>query len=601
VALSHTPSLISDEFGVVRDPVFTFSEAMFQLCSIDLLAGTSSVGYVTPLWTVFPVLPSDVKDPLVSFVRLILRSSSEMSLIVGSVDGNTYTWTVPMTVTPTEGQHNGAVLVRVSDSRTLRGDISSMSLFPAAGSDTGLVGFVGSSASSSSSSSSSSSRSSSSSSSRSSSSSSRSDGQTVPITVIADPVADSSPEQIALSSSLKCVAEGTDCSYLHRFDHAKGELSLYKMSDRTCSNKNSSSTEACLFADLVSTTVFSPSAEKVVGFSYPNPTDTTYSRATLLGDDSVLLKYSNPATMLVSSLIGSKKSVETEFYQPEEGSNVTASSNGAMLVLTLLDIVSGNVIKRITHPSAALPVRTLLVENTIIATYWNSQNRRAELSVSALYDGAIDRQQLVPLVPAQPGVRKYEVPTVDSEAVDGTRGVGTSSYSLFSPMAIQRTYTLPRPVSSLAHTVTAKGIANKDIMMGFLNGQVFNVDLRHIHPRRPMQDPTPAEKAEGLMRYSPFVLLMPEMSAMTLNYTMGGGPARIVSQPSSLESTSLVISFGGRGLDFHHKRVMPSKSFDQLPKDFNYALLILILGSLAFAVVLLKWAAKNKQLSQLWA
>ena len=109
------------------------------------------------------------------------------------------------------------------------------------------------------------------------------------------------------------------------------------------------------------------------------------------------------------------------------------------------------------------------------------------------------------------------------------------------------------------------------------------------------------EKQEGLQKYNPFLLLDAQSSAITLNYSLSGGPSSIESAPSSLESTSLVFSFGGNCIDFHLSRVLPSRGFDTLPSNFNHSLLLFILAALVVAVLFLRRINKNKRLSQLWA
>jgi hypothetical protein len=108
-----------------------------------------------------------------------------------------------------------------------------------------------------------------------------------------------------------------------------------------------------------------------------------------------------------------------------------------------------------------------------------------------------------------------------------------------------------------------------------------------------------AEKSEGLVRYSPFVTLMP-LSALTHNYSLPGGAQQIVSSPSLLESSSLVLSFGG-GVDVHLNRVMPSQDFDLLSSDFNYHLLVAILSGLASTVLFLRNMQQQKHLRTIWA
>jgi hypothetical protein len=90
-------------------------------------------------------------------------------------------------------------------------------------------------------------------------------------------------------------------------------------------------------------------------------------------------------------------------------------------------------------------------------------------------------------------------------------------------------------------------------------------------------------------------------TALTYNYTLlGHGASQIVSAPSALESSSLVLSFGG-GVDFHVNRALPSQGFDLLSSDFNHSLLVGILLMLALAVLVLRRMHQKKQMKTIWA
>lgn len=224
------------------------------------------------------------------------------------------------------------------------------------------------------------------------------------------------------------------------------------------------------------------------------------------------------------------------------------------------------------------------------------------MSATALYEGAIDRQELSPL--ASSAARSAAA----SRYKDTSH---KSSYTSIAPMAMQKTYVLPKAVTALHKTLTSNGISNKNLLVAVNGGQIFSLDLRQIHPRRPFSDPSMTEKQEGLLRYSPYIMFNP-FQAVTLNYNLPGGPVHnMISVPSSLESTALVFSFGGCShqstggrcstLDYHANRVMPSQTFDMLASDFNYELLVLILLGLAIGVMMLQRAKKSKLLYSNWA
>ena len=81
-----------------------------------------------------------------------------------------------------------------------------------------------------------------------------------------------------------------------------------------------------------------------------------------------------------------------------------------------------------------------------------------------------------------------------SAVVDATTDKNTAPNNAptpaVSPIAMQKTYTLPRAVTSMHHTITAHGISNKNILVGFRNGQVYSIDFKQIHPRRPFSEPS---------------------------------------------------------------------------------------------------------------
>jgi hypothetical protein len=591
IALSSSnllQSSVEDKSGIVSSPSISFGQAKLQVSAIELLRGSGDDDVAMPLWTVHPTLPPSAGDPLLSFVKLVHPTSTAIKqknvlLIVGTADGNTYIWHIDTMkgadvdgVSSHEVCSNGIssgasaghcaastdstesplsqslrkldsrVFFVPSDAHLPRGVLSVTRLQIKSGSSKAthipLLALLHESEG----------------------------GDVVPVSIMADNLHVGKVEDYE-----------SDLGYIHRVDVNTGKLVVYKISNRPCSSDMSSPSTHCVYGDLVSTTGFSPAVETIVAVTYLNPADTIHSRVSILGDDSVLLKYINQNAVLVST-IGPPQAAREDYYDDASNSDVAS-----YLALTLVDAISGNIIKRIVHEAAVRPVNVVMVENMIVATYWNSKARRAEVSTTALYEGALDRYELSPLSSKRKTARdpkKY-----------------SSAYNLIPPMAMQKTYTVHKPVSALQHTVTAKGIANKNMILGLTNGQVFSIDMRLIHPRKPLSDPSPTEKQEGLMKYSPFLILDAQTSAITHNYSLSSGPSTIVSAPSSLESTSLVFSFGGSCIDFHLSRVLPSRGFDILPSNFNHSLLLLILVALVVAVLVLRRVNANKRLSQLWA
>ena len=76
-----------------------------------------------------------------------------------------------------------------------------------------------------------------------------------------------------------------------------------------------------------------------------------------LGDNTVLLKYSNPQLLLVNTL--SKSSIENE------------EQSDSKLFVNMIDIVSGKILQRLAHENADYPVNSVVIENFAIVSYWN--------------------------------------------------------------------------------------------------------------------------------------------------------------------------------------------------------------------------------------
>lgn len=72
----------------------------------------------------------------------------------------------------------------------------------------------------------------------------------------------------------------------------------------------------------------------------------------------------------------------------------------------------------------------------------------------------------------------------------------------------------------------------------------------------------------------------------------------MLTEPTGLESTSLVLALG---LDIFGSRVAPSKTYDMLSPNFNYALLVLVLVGMTGAVLVANRFSANKRLKEQWA
>jgi hypothetical protein len=148
--------------------------------------------------------------------------------------------------------------------------------------------------------------------------------------------------------------------------------------------------------------------EHIVTVVYPQPHEPIHQMAKVLGDDSLLLKYLNPhMAVLVTEkrLKGQQRqdsSIEQRTQQLQEeqetdsmssssssdsGSGSSGSGSGdEELFVTVIDVVSAQIIYRGSLLHASQPVSVSLLEHTIAVSYWNSHAQRFELSSIHLYE-----------------------------------------------------------------------------------------------------------------------------------------------------------------------------------------------------------------------
>lgn len=71
----------------------------------------------------------------------------------------------------------------------------------------------------------------------------------------------------------------------------------------------------------------------------------------------------------------------------------------------------------------------------------------------------------------------------------------------------------------------------------------------------------------------------------------------IVTIPAKLESTTLVFAYG---VDLFFTRISPSRSYDSLTEDFNFALLLITIVALVAAILVTWVLSEKKELRDKW-
>ena len=403
-------------------------------------------------------------------------------------------------------------------------------------------------------------------------------------------------------------AAGKNGLFVHSIDKDTGEFRSQIVSRKAGSDS----------FDLVTvgTTVFDPSQEKIVNVAYPRRGEVMQSPSTVLGDDSLLLKYLNPHLVVVvteatptffsemkpdadeesangfynSLSTGSSSSEQKRkplgAAKPGEGPPSVVNTAAPSLFVSLVDSVSGQILHRVSHSHVdsageLLEVTTVPVvvsENWVVYTFFNQRTRRTDVGVLTLHEGMIDKN----------GITAFSAPEQE---------VTFSSLESAKPIVLSRTFGLAKAVSALGVTSTKAGISSKQFMFATGNDQVISLDRRFLDPRRPNGDLKEGEKMEGLLKYSPMLPIIPFLTPSHVHEV--SSVQSIASASAHVESQSLVLAYGGPDIFF--SRVSPSKGFDLLPDDFNRGLLTVVVVGLLVSLNAIQRMNKKKMVTSFWS
>eukprot|EP00884_Botryococcus_braunii_P012430 jgi/Botrbrau1/21188/Bobra.0061s0079.1 len=222
------------------------------------------------------------------------------------------------------------------------------------------------------------------------------------------------------------------------------------------------------------------------------------------------------------------------------------------------------------------PVRAVYVENWVVYSFYSLARGRYLVSVVEIYDS-----------------RAHHLSA--TEVLFGTPNQTMSSYDVVPLEVLSETFYFRAGVRLLAATVTAHGVTSKMVLMGLDAGQVYMMDKRLVDPRRPHGAPTAEDKAEGLIPYAA-ELPVEYTGFATYDLTVARLSGVDVA-PAELESSCLVLA---RGIDLTMTRVQPSRSFDSIPDDFPYGLLIAITVALVVIAAVLRSIDERTSVKRKW-
>ncbi|KAI8803180.1 hypothetical protein BJ742DRAFT_830227 [Cladochytrium replicatum] len=342
-----------------------------------------------------------------------------------------------------------------------------------------------------------------------------------------------------------------------------------------------------------------PEGEKFAAFATRESPETVASLGRVLGNRQVLYKYLNPNMIAFATL------------------KVTAESSSVFIYL--FDTVTGSILYRAGHPAGGdlstsfdkvshrSAIQVLQCENWVVYTYFNHGPEAAGeelVTTSSDEEGDKDRRsrrrrkeatkERVPV----PDAKGQEVVVLEvyEDAKPDKRIESTTFSSLVAkkPNVLTQAYTLGQTSSAIGVTSTIRGITTREVLFGLPSG-VYGVSRRFLDPRRTLGNPTSDDKEEQLFPYKAGLDIMPrEVASYNLEVL---GTERIRSTPSSLESTSLILSYG---LDLFCTRRMPSKTFDLLSESFSYSSLIATMIALLIGIVVARSFVARKKLREAW-
>lgn len=342
--------------------------------------------------------------------------------------------------------------------------------------------------------------------------------------------------------------------------------------------------------------------EKVAAVSERQRSEKHASLGRVLGSRSVLYKYLNPNILAVATV------------------RETSSSGKTNLYLYLLDTVTGAIYHRsfylgAGHAAPGLPsIHLLQSDNSVFLSYYNHGPDAAEIidelepvaKVAADVASENGRKRKKRgsrkrgVVNTAPDVKGFEIVALEvyESKTPDTRMKGNeySSFDSRRPQVLSQSFVFPHAITAVGITSTGAGITTREVLFGLASSQLLGVNRRILDPRRPIGSLTSDDKEEMLIPYRPLIDYNPrDVASYSLEIM---GIEKIVSSPSSLESTSLVLAYG---IDIFFVRRSPSKSFDVLSEDFNYSALILTMLALAASIQVAKHFAQRKRLNDQWS
>eukprot|EP00916_Digyalum_oweni_P013225 GHVL01021727.1.p1 GENE.GHVL01021727.1~~GHVL01021727.1.p1 ORF type:complete len:1000 (+),score=160.76 GHVL01021727.1:36-3035(+) len=228
-------------------------------------------------------------------------------------------------------------------------------------------------------------------------------------------------------------------------------------------------------------------------------------------------------------------------------------------------------------------VLVALCDNFVVVHYWNPWNAYWQVTVVELFKDRVD-----------PGPWKI----ISSFGKENRESAFNSE-----PLEIvERTYSFNSAAKAIGVSASRDGITTRGILFALSNNNILMLTKTQVSARRPVIPPRTPPKGddkelieEGIPPYNSTLAIKAE--DMLAYNQLVFGIKDIVSSPTNLESTSLVLAYG---LDLFFTPLQPAKGFDVLSQSFNYPLLVMSIVALAAGLLWSSYATKRNKLAFNW-
>jgi len=265
------------------------------------------------------------------------------------------------------------------------------------------------------------------------------------------------------------------------------------------------------------------------------------------------------------------------------------SSDEAYVEVMLVDTVSGVVVHSARHAGCSAPLTMVMADHWLVYHYWCGNQFQYQMTATELYSNSTLTDDPIGLLLGGP-----------LDYTDRANMFDAFAPAAAQPHVISQTYAYGTGVAAMGVTLTAAGLTPKSVILATTAGQLVAMSKNMLDPRRPLVHPSKMsqqDREEGLVPYASTLGGVNPLTVLTHRHTLAR-PAHVLTAPTTLESTSLVVGFG---LDLFLTRTAPAREFDRLNDDFNYFALFGAITFLIVATLGSGWYSKRRDLLAAWS